>query len=239
MDANNEYAGFIRSSAGPAVRLREVFFTLTPSRRRAGSRRRHRLASPSLSVLVPQDARPKGAGALYVRRGVPLTSHTREGPERRLRAAPRTTLSIACRRSRPLARRRVAEEAPAVAAGEIGWTRDLDEDPGHPLVGERRRVCRHTSAILFEEASGEALLIRLDLEGIAVSVGSACSSGTLAPSPALLALGLSREDARSVVRFSLSRQTTDAEIGRVLEILPGLVGEVRRAALPACAGGPS
>jgi cysteine desulfurase len=75
--------------------------------------------------------------------------------------------------------------------------------------------------------------MRLDLEGVAVSVGSACSSGTLAPSPALLALGLPPREARCVVRFSLSRATTGEEIARVLEILPGVVGDVRRAASPA------
>jgi len=82
---------------------------------------------------------------------------------------------------------------------------------------------------LFDAVSGETLLLRLDLEGIAVSVGSACSSGTLAPSPAILALGLSPREARGVVRFSLSRATTDEEIARVLDVLPRLVEEIRGA----------
>jgi cysteine desulfurase len=86
--------------------------------------------------------------------------------------------------------------------------------------------------VVFPGASGEALLIRLDLEGIAVSVGSACSSGTVAPSPALLALGLSREEAKSVVRFSLSRETTEAEIARVLDLLPAAVQDVLAASAP-------
>src|SRR5262249_49886252 len=90
----------------------------------------------------------------------------------------------------------------------------------------------NTLAVLFPGASGEALLIRLDLEGVAVSVGSACSSGTIAPAPALLALGLTREGALSVVRFSLSRRTTDAEIDRVLELLPLVVAGVTRAGRP-------
>ena len=65
-----------------------------------------------------------------------------------------------------------------------------------------------------------------------MSVGSACSSGTLAPSPALLSLGLSRDEAKSVVRFSLSRETTDAEIARVLDLLPAVVEEVRAVSAP-------
>ncbi|HLN92900.1 MAG TPA: cysteine desulfurase NifS, partial [Thermoanaerobaculia bacterium] len=76
-------------------------------------------------------------------------------------------------------------------------------------------------------------------EGVAVSVGSACSSGTLEPSPAILALGFPRLQAKGVVRFSLSRLTTEAEIDRVLEILPRIVAEARairsRAAVPASA----
>jgi len=71
------------------------------------------------------------------------------------------------------------------------------------------------------------LVIRLDVEGIAVSTGSACSSGTLLPSPAIRSLGLSREEAGGVVRFSLSRSTTDAELTRVLEVLPGVIAQIR------------
>jgi cysteine desulfurase len=73
-------------------------------------------------------------------------------------------------------------------------------------------------------------MIALDLEGIAVSVGSACSSGTVSPSASLLALGLSREDALRVVRFSLGRTTIEAEIDRALDALPGVVARVRGAA---------
>jgi cysteine desulfurase len=88
----------------------------------------------------------------------------------------------------------------------------------------------NTTAVLFPGCSGETLLIRLDLEGVAVSVGSACSSGTTAPSPALLALGLSREEAASVVRFSLSRLTTDAEVAETIDILARVWPALRGAA---------
>jgi cysteine desulfurase len=85
----------------------------------------------------------------------------------------------------------------------------------------------NTSAILFPEIPGETLAIRLDLAGVAVSVGSACSSGTTAPSPALLSLGLSRAEARSVVRFSLSRFTTKAEVAAAVRIVGEAVGAMR------------
>src|SRR6266542_1727264 len=95
------------------------------------------------------------------------------------------------------------------------------------VVGGGAPRLPNTSALLFEGLSGEALLARLDLEGIAVSVGSACSSGTLAPSPAILSLGLPPTEAKSVVRFSLSRLTTQEEIDSVIETVARVVGGVR------------
>jgi cysteine desulfurase len=185
-----------------------------------------------LSVSAHKMHGPKGAGALYVRRGIPLQPHTPGGgQERKIRGGTENTIGIvgfgvAAR----LARERLPREI-----GEIARRRDrlergvLETIPGTTAVGAAAPRLPNTSAILFDDLSGEALLFRLDLEGIAVSVGSACSSGTLAPSPAILALGFSREQAKGVVRFSLSRLTTDEEIDRVLEILPRLVSEARAA----------
>jgi cysteine desulfurase len=100
--------------------------------------------------------------------------------------------------------------------------------PEARVIGASLPRLPNTSAIAFPGVSGEALLIRLDLEGVAVSVGSACSSGTVAPSPALLALGLSAAQAKSVVRFSLSRWTTPEEIGRTVPIVSTAVCAMSR-----------
>lgn len=192
-----------------------------------------------LSVSAHKMHGPKGAGALFVRRGVALSPHTPGGgQEKRLRAGTENTLAIAgFGAAARLAVERLAGEAPAIAGRRDRLERGiLERISDARVLGASVPRLPNTSAVLFAGASGEALLIRLDLEGVAVSVGSACSSGTLAPSPALLALRLSREEAKSVVRFSLSRETTDEEIARVLEILPGIVREVRDAAVPACAG---
>ncbi len=89
-----------------------------------------------------------------------------------------------------------------------------------------------TSNLLFEGADGQALVIALDLAGISASTGAACASGTLEPSHVLLAMGLPPERAAASVRFSLGSTTTDAEIDRVLEVLPPLVEQVRRYASP-------
>jgi len=149
---------------------------------------------------------PKGAGALVVRRGVELAARTPGGgQEKRLRAGTENTpalvgFGVAAR----LARERLAAEADGIAALRDRLERGiLGTVPGTRALAPGVARLPNTSAIAFEGARAETLLIRLDLEGIAVSAGSACSSGTLAPSPAVLALGLSAAEAAEVVRFSL------------------------------------
>src|SRR5262249_56596292 len=99
----------------------------------------------------------------------------------------------------------------------------LDGLEGARAVGAGAARLPNTSAILFPGIPAEALLVRLDLEGIAASAGSACSSGTLAPSPAILSLRFAPSDAKSVVRVSLSRFTTEAEIASPLETIVRVV----------------
>ncbi len=241
MAANNEYGAVYPVAAlAPEVRRRGSLFH-TDAVQAAG-----RVPVDAalwdvdlLSVSAHKMHGPKGAGALFVRRGVALSPHTPGGgQEKRLRAGTENTLAIAgFGAAARLAVERLAGDSPAIAGRRDRLERGiLERISDARVLGASVPRLPNTSAVLFAGASGEAVLIRLDLEGIAVSVGSACSSGTLAPSPALLALGLSREEAKSVVRFSLSRETTDEEIARVLEILPGIVREVRDAAVPACAG---
>jgi cysteine desulfurase len=88
----------------------------------------------------------------------------------------------------------------------------------------------NTTNLWFDDVEGEALVIALDLKGLAVSSGAACSSGASEPSHALLAMGLSPERARSSVRFSLHRQTTEEEVERAMELVSALVGRLRELA---------
>jgi len=184
----------------------------------------------SLALSAHKLHGPKGVGALFVRKGLsvePLAPGG--GQERRRRAGTENTAGIvgfgvAAR----LARQRQRADSAAVAkrrdALEAGLLHGV---PGARVIGAGGpRLC-NTSAILFEDLPGDALLIRLDLDGLAVSVGSACSSGTTAPSPALMALELSPLQARSVVRFSLSRLTSDEEIGRAAAIVCGAARDMR------------
>jgi cysteine desulfurase len=186
-----------------------------------------------LSLSAHKFHGPKGAGALFVRRGVRLSPHTPGGgQEKRLRAGTENTLAIVGlgAAARLAAERREADSARIAGLRERLERGILARVPDCRPIGSTAPRLPNTSAILFEEASGEALLIRLDLEGIAVSVGSACSSGTMEPSAALQSLGLTAREAKSVVRFSLSRLTREDEVARVLECLPEIVREVRGAA---------
>jgi cysteine desulfurase len=231
MAANNEYGGlFPIRQLGRAVRAGGAL--LHTDAAQAAGRIAIDVADWGVDLLTLSAHKfhgPKGIGALYVRRGVALSAHTPGGgQERKLRGGTENTagivgLGVAAR----LARARLPENA------GISRLRDRLEEgilaavEGARAVGAGGPRLPNTSAILFEGLSGEALLIRLDLEGVAVSVGSACSSGTLAPSPAILSLGIPPADAKSVVRFSLSRLTTAEEIDRVLEIVPRVVSEAR------------
>ncbi len=176
---------------------------------------------------------PKGVGALFVRRGVALSPHTPGGgQERRLRAGTENTpgivgFGVAAR----LARERLSAEAASIERLRDRLERAiLGATPRARAIGAAAPRLPNTSAILFEEVSGDALAIRLDLAGVAVSVGSACSSGTPAPSDALLSLGLSRAEAKRVVRLSISRRTTAEEIDRAAALISSAVEAVRNAA---------
>jgi cysteine desulfurase len=94
--------------------------------------------------------------------------------------------------------------------------------------GDRAHRLPNLSNISFRGIEGEGLLINLDMQGIAVSTGSACSSGTLEPSPVIRALGREDELARGAIRFSLGRTNTAGDIDRLLEVLPSSVENLRR-----------
>ncbi len=238
MAANNEYGG-LYPVAGIASGLRGRAVPFHTDAVQAAGRVPIDVAAwgvDLLSLSAHKIHGPKGAGALYVRRGVPLEAHTPGGgQEKKIRAGTENTVGIvgfgvAAR----LARERLAREAAGIARLRDRLECGLIETiPGTRVVGVEAPRLPNTTAILFEGVSGEALLFRLDLEGVAVSVGSACSSGTLAPSPAVLSLGFTREQAKGVVRFSLSCQTTEAEIASVLALVPRVVADARAVRAPA------
>jgi cysteine desulfurase len=167
---------------------------------------------------------PKGIGALYVRRGLTMNAHIVGGAQERRRRAGTENV--------PLAAAFGAAAALPSAASQMASLRDRFEQNVHganTINGADAARIPNTSNITFHGADGEGIVIALDLSGVAVSTGSACSSGRVEPSSVLLAMGLSPDDARSTVRFSLSRFTTDEEIDRVAELLGELVPRCKRA----------
>jgi cysteine desulfurase len=115
----------------------------------------------------------------------------------------------------------------AAALGDRLLTGLLAGVPETCLNGDRARRLRTTVNLRFEGVDGEAVLHELDARGIAVSTGSACSSGQQGPSHVLVALGLRPEDAHASVRFSLGADNREDEIERALEVVPAVIAEWR------------
>jgi len=188
------------------------------------------LAVDLLSLSAHKFNGPKGAGALWIKRGTRMLPIVTGGKHERNRRAGTENvpaiagLGVAAR----LAGVKLGAEAVRVAA-----LRDRLEErilrgvPGTAVNGARGSRVPNTSNISFERVEAESLLIALDLEGIAVSTGSACSSGTLEPSHVLRAMGLSTHRTQNSLRFSLGMFSTEAEVDRVVEVLPRLVEKLR------------
>jgi cysteine desulfurase len=103
---------------------------------------------------------------------------------------------------------------------------------GARIHGDLERHVGNTLNVAFPGAAGELLCMALDLEGIAVSTGAACSAGSLDPSPVLLALGLPHDMASEAIRISLGQDNTEAQVETLLQRMPGIVSRVRAAGSP-------
>jgi cysteine desulfurase len=182
-----------------------------------------------LSLSAHKLRGPKGAGLLWVRKGLKLRPLIAGGhQERGRRGGTENALgAVGLGAALELAERDRAEVAPRVAALRDRLEACVRGIPGARVVGAGAERAGNTLCAVFEGCEGETLLAALDLAGIAVSTGSACSSGTLEASHVLLAMGISRALARGAVRFSLWSGNTEAEVEQVCALLPGLVGRVR------------
>ena len=184
-----------------------------------------------LSLSAHKMYAPKGTGALFVRNGTRLAPQTIGGHQERERragteavpgivafgAAAKLAAVEMAERSRHDERLRNLFEARVVASiTDVVWN------------GARDSRLPHLSNISFRFIEGEGLLINLDLHGVAVSTGSACSSGTLEPSPVILALGRNSELARGSIRFSFGKDNTEQDVERVLVVLTAAVERLRQ-----------
>src|SRR5436190_1973799 len=184
-----------------------------------------------MSVSAHKIYAPKGVGVLFFRRGTRLHPQNLGGrQERGVRGGTESVpLIVAFGKAAELAEERLKEDPQ-----RLGKLRDALEDRVFEQIndavlnGERETRLPNVSNISFSGVEGEGLLINLDLQGIAVSTGSACSSGSLEPSPVIRALGRNDDLARSAIRFSLGRENSMEDIDRLLEVLPASVENLRR-----------
>jgi cysteine desulfurase len=181
---------------------------------------------------------PKGVGAMYVRRGTPLEPLIVGGShERRQRAGTENVPGIVgLGKAAELAMESLADGT----VGRIAGLRDRLEAgvlqiAGTGVNGAGAPRVANTTNIRFEQVEGEALVIALDLKGVAVSGGSACHSGSTEPSHVLMAMGLDKHAARASLRFSLLRTATEEDVEHVLHVVPQAV-EHLRALAPEVAG---
>ncbi|CAN5812768.1 cysteine desulfurase NifS [soil metagenome] len=186
-----------------------------------------------LSLSAHKLGGPKGTGALFVRRGVELKPlHFGGGHERGMRSGTEDVAgAVGFVRAAELA------EAERESVGQrLGELRSRLESglreriPDLLVNGSSAPRVSSISNVSVPGANSESLLLSLDMEGIAASSGSACSSGAITPSHVLTALGLTSDVAGPSVRFSLGRDSTDRDIARVLEIFPALVSRLRKIA---------
>jgi cysteine desulfurase len=173
---------------------------------------------------------PKGIGALYVKSGTPLRAIQFGGRHERERRPGTENVPGA------IALGRAAETAASDLSGEsarLAALRDrlergiLDRVPSAGVNGSVSSRTPNTTNIFFDGLEGEALVISLDLKGFAVSSGAACSSGAVEPSHVLLAIGLTRERARSSLRFSLGRSNTKEQVDALIDAVAESAAQLR------------
>ncbi|MBM3247886.1 MAG: cysteine desulfurase [Candidatus Omnitrophica bacterium] len=173
---------------------------------------------------------PKGIGALYIKKGIPFCPLIRGGhQEQGRRAGTENTLGIiGLGEAVQMREKEMKEEEKRLLKFKAVLRKGIEDNikdisfNGHPTD-----CLASTLNVSFEGAEGEAILLYLDLEGIAVSTGSACASGSLDPSHVLLATGISAERAHGSIRFSMGRENTMQDVEYVIDKLPEVIRRIR------------
>jgi len=188
-----------------------------------------------LSVSAHKLHGPKGVGALYVRNGVRLSPLVHGGQQERRRRAgtENTTAIVGFGVAAGLAKKALRHEMPRVAVLRDSLEREiLRLVPRSILVGSRENRLPNTVNIAFEDIESDSLLDLLNSACIAVSSGSACASGSVEPSHVLCAMKVPFTHLRGAVRFSFSRENSQQDVDRVLDVLPNAVRHLQAAMIP-------
>ncbi|MBI3669620.1 MAG: cysteine desulfurase NifS [Acidobacteria bacterium] len=189
-----------------------------------------RLGVDLLSISAHKLYGPKGVGALYIRKGTRLEPLLYGGHHERDRRPGTENVAgiVGLGKASELAREKLSLDLTRISSLRDRLERGLLSCVPHARVnGSREHRTPNTSNITLPFVEGEALVIALDLKGLACSTGAACSSGAVEPSHVLTAIGLPPEEARASLRFSLGRETTDADVDFALSVVPGVVEHLR------------
>ena len=170
-------------------------------------------------------------GALYLRAGTHILGHSRAARERPAAGTEDVAGAIGMAVAFGLA---VAERD--ATAGRLRRGRDrllaaLTAVEGAELTGHPKDRLPGLVSVIVRDVEGASVVVKLDLEGVAASVGSACTTGSAEPSHVLAAMGYPEEEARGALRFSLGRATLDAEVDEAVAVVPRIVAEARAAAI--------
>ncbi|MFY9658609.1 MAG: cysteine desulfurase NifS, partial [Methylocystis sp.] len=183
-----------------------------------------------LSLSAHKIHGPKGVGALYVRKGTKFTPLIRGGHQERARrgGTENTPGIIGFGAAAEIMRTALVEEASNVGALRDRLERRILEEIGECVVsGDLKNRLPNTANIAFFDIEGEAVLSHLNRAGVAASTGSACTAGSNEPSHVLRAMDVPPRALNGAIRFSLSRDNCEADVDRVMEVLPGVVSKLR------------
>ena len=184
-----------------------------------------------LSLSAHKIYAPKGTGALFVRRGVRLAPQQHGGHQERERRGGTEAVAniVAFGAAAELAQREMPERNEHTRRLRDRFENKIAERLDELVFnGDHQLRLPHLSNISFRFIEGEGLLIHLDMQGVAVSTGSACSSGTIEPSPVIRALGRADELARGSIRFSFGKDNSDEDVDYVLEVTTRAIESLRQ-----------
>jgi len=188
-----------------------------------------------LSLSAHKMHGPKGIGVLYLRHGIRMVPLIRGGRQERGRRAgtENTPAIVGFGVAADLAAQALQTQMPRVAMLRDALKRELlQQIPDSMAMGVAGNLLPNTLNIAFAEVEADSILLLLDRAGIAASSGSACSAGSMEPSHVLRAMKVPFSHLRGSIRFSLSRQSSEADIRRVVDVLPGIIAELSSASMP-------